>query len=63
MSLNPIEKQRLREHVRKRLKALRVQLASAGVEKGDGQLKRDHQNRSSGVDPRFDEERGADGVA
>ena len=40
MVLNPIDRDRLREHVRKRLKELRRQLASGGSEPGGRRPKR-----------------------
>jgi len=47
MSLNPIERNRIREHVKKRLNALRQALASADA-RGARQLKRHDQNDPAG---------------
>ena len=48
MALNPIDKQRLREHIRKRLKDLK-QLPSADSDRGKSQSEGDQQDGSAGL--------------
>ena len=49
MSLNPIDRNRLREHIRKRLKELKRQLASADSDSGKSQSERNQQDSSTGL--------------